>query len=135
MEAACGSGVRPNHRAGALLRIEESQSKRRDERREFLLSLRRRVDPASTTLGSYERLKSRRGHPVTQEELAEGIGVSRGWYARLESGKPVKPSISMLHRIADALNATPRERALLFRLAIPALQVVTLCSLCGQLAS
>lgn len=115
--------------------FEELQLPQQEDRREFLLSLRTRIDPASTTLGSYERLKSRWGRPVTQEELSEAIGVSRGWYARLESGKPVTPSISMLHRIADALKATPRERALLFRLAIPALQVVTFCCSCGQLAS
>ena len=102
-----------------------------EERREFLVHLRRRIDPATRALGSYVRLESRRGRPVTQEELAEAIGVSRGWYARLESGQPVQPSVAMLHRMAEALEATPSERALLFRLAIPALESVTLCSSCG----
>jgi DNA-binding XRE family transcriptional regulator len=111
--------------------FEQAHSKPRDDRREFLLHLRRRIDPDTKTLGSYERLKSRRGRPVTQEELAEAIGVSRGWYARLESGQAVQPSLSMLHRMAEALKATPGERAALFRLAIPALQSVTLCSSCG----
>ena len=111
--------------------FERIQLNQRDDRRELLIHLRRRIDPTTKALGSYERLKSRRGRPVTQEELAEAIGVSRGWYARLESGKPVQPSVSMLHRIAEALRATPGERALLFRLAIPALQSVTLCSSCG----
>ena len=106
-----------------------------DERSDFLLGLRHRIDPAAETLGSYERLESRRGRPVTQEEVSEAIGVSRGWYARLESGKPVQPSIAMLLRLAEVLRATPRERAQLFRLAIPALQDLTLCSACGQLAS
>jgi transcriptional regulator with XRE-family HTH domain len=114
---------------------EDLRLKRRDDRREFLLTLRRRIDPATARLGRYERLNSRRGRSVTQEEVAEAIGVSRGWYARLESGKPMQPSISMLHRIAEALKATPRERALLFHLAIPALEGVALCSSCGQLAS
>ena len=111
--------------------FEQTPSTRPDDRREFLIHLRRRIDPATKTLGGYERLKSRRGRPVTQEELAEAIGVTRGWYARLESGKPVQPSVSMLHRIAEALKTTPAERAILFRLAIPALQSVTLCSSCG----
>jgi DNA-binding XRE family transcriptional regulator len=111
--------------------FEEIQLERRDERGEFLVRLRRRIDPATKALGGYERLKSRRGRPVTQEELAEAIGVSRGWYARLESGQPVQPSVSMLHRIAEALKATPPERAVLFRLAIPALQSITHCASCG----
>jgi len=115
--------------------FEELRLKRRDDRREFLLSLRRRIDPDSARLGRYERLKSRIGRPATQEEVAEAIGVSRGWYARLESGKPIQPSISMLHRIAEILKATPRERALLFHLSIPALQGVAFCSSCGRLAS
>jgi DNA-binding XRE family transcriptional regulator len=111
--------------------LEQTHVGVRDDRREFLIHLRRRIDPATKTLGNYERLKSRRGRPVTQEELAEAIGVSRGWYARLESGQPVQPSVSMLHRVAEALKATHGERAVLFRLAIPALQSVTLCSSCG----
>lgn len=111
--------------------LAEVQPEARDEIRGFLVHLRRRIDPATKTLGNYERLASRLGHPVTQEELAEAIEVSRGWYARLESGKPVQPSVSMLHRIAEVLETTPRERAILFRLAIPALESVTLCSSCG----
>jgi DNA-binding XRE family transcriptional regulator len=111
--------------------LEQEQLERQDDRRQFLVRLRRRIDPATTLLGSYERLMSRRGRPVTQEELAEAIGVSRSWYARLESGKPAQPSVSMLHRMAEVLKATPAERAVLFRLAIPALQSVTLCSSCG----
>jgi DNA-binding XRE family transcriptional regulator len=111
--------------------LEQTPLRRREGTREFLTRLRRRIDPDTKTLGSYERLECRRGRAVTQEELAEAIGVSRGWYARLESGRPVQPSIAMLHRIAEALEATPRERATLFRLAIPALQSVTLCSSCG----
>jgi transcriptional regulator with XRE-family HTH domain len=114
----------------------EAQLTPLEDRREFILNLRRRIDPAAKTLGGYERLKSRRGRPVTQEELAEAIDVSRGWYARLESRKPVQTSVSMLHRVADVLMATPHERAVLFCLALPALQNVTLlCSSCRRLAS
>lgn len=116
----------------ALNPFEQTQSRRPGERREFLTQLRRRIDPATKTLGSYERLNSRRGRRVTQEELAEAIGVTRGWYARLESGKSVQPSLSVLNRIAEALKTTPGERALLFHLAIPALKSVTLCASCGM---
>jgi transcriptional regulator with XRE-family HTH domain len=88
----------------------------------FLKGLRSRVSPDTKVLGVHERLNSRRGRAVTQEELAEAIGVSRGWYARLENGAPIQPSVSMLSRLADALAANPGERTTLFRLAIPALQ-------------
>jgi DNA-binding XRE family transcriptional regulator len=127
-----GRGPSNDPRPAKKAMFEQIQLTRRDDdRRDFLLHLRRRIDPDTKVLGSYERLQSRRGRPVTQEEVAEAIGVSRGWYARLESGQPAQPSISMLHRIAEALKATPSERAILFRLAIPALESVTLCSSCG----
>ncbi|MBV8163261.1 MAG: helix-turn-helix domain-containing protein [Candidatus Eremiobacteraeota bacterium] len=64
----------------------------------------------------------RLGRAVSQEELAEWIGVSRNWYAALERGCPISPSISMLSRLAETLNATPDQRAMLFQLAIPALR-------------
>jgi len=86
----------------------------------FLNGLRGRIDSGTPTLGEYHRLKSRRGKRVSQEEVAEAVGVSRGWYQRLESGA-IRPSISLLDRVAGALNATPDERTRLFRLAIPAL--------------
>ena len=87
----------------------------------FLNGMRRRIDSATPTLGAYHRLKSRRGKRVSQEEIAEAVGVSRGWYQRLESGG-IRPSISLLNRVAGALNATPEERTRLFHLAIPVLQ-------------
>ena len=94
----------------------------RDDMRSFLKGLRRRLDPATRMLGEHERLSSRRGKAVSQEELAEAVGVSRGWYGLLESGAPIRPSVSMLTRLASALNATPEERSTLIQLAIPALQ-------------
>lgn len=94
---------------------------RHAEIRSFLKDLRRRVDPTTRKLGDHERLDRRRGRAVTQEELAEAIGVSRGWYSLLENGAPIRPSVSMLDRVANALNASPHERGILFRLAVPAL--------------
>ena len=96
----------------------------RNDLRTLLKALRRRVDPAAATLGEHERLSCRRGKSVSQEELAEAVGISRCWYAMLERGVPVQPSISMLGRLARALNATREERWELFALAIPELQIL-----------
>jgi len=87
----------------------------------LLKELRGRLDPATIMLGDHERIRSRRGKAISQEELAEAIGVSRGWYACLESGSR-RPSLAVIDRIATALNTSPNERATLFQLAIPALQ-------------
>jgi transcriptional regulator with XRE-family HTH domain len=81
---------------------------RREKLRCFLKTLRR-------------RLASHMGRRISQEEIAAAAGVSRGWYVSLESGKPIRCSVSFLARVAAALNATPPERATLFRLAIPEL--------------
>jgi transcriptional regulator with XRE-family HTH domain len=83
--------------------------------------MRLRLDPDTKMLGNHERVSSRRGRPISQEEIAEAAGVSRCWYAQLESGMPINPSVPLLDRLAGALNATPRERAMLFGLAIPEL--------------
>ena len=93
-----------------------------DQIRSLLRGLRCRLDPATSTLGEHQRLSNRRGKTVSQEELAEAVGVSRGWYAMLERGEPIQPSIAMLNRVARALNATRDERLTLFQLAIPELQ-------------
>jgi transcriptional regulator with XRE-family HTH domain len=86
----------------------------RDELRSLLRALR-------------GRLTSPRGaKAVSQEELAEWVGVSRNWYAALERGLHITPSISMLTRLATVLNTTPSERVALFRLAIPELRGVLL---------
>jgi transcriptional regulator with XRE-family HTH domain len=59
---------------------------------------------------------------VTQDELAEAIGVTREWYALLECGAAkTRASTSLLERLADALMVTPDERARLFHLAVPEL--------------
>jgi transcriptional regulator with XRE-family HTH domain len=69
-------------------------------------------------------MRSRCGRPISQEELAEAIGVTRGWYCLLESGAPIQPSVSLIDRLASALGATLDERVVLFSLAIPELQSV-----------
>ncbi|HYZ14819.1 MAG TPA: helix-turn-helix transcriptional regulator [Candidatus Acidoferrum sp.] len=85
----------------------------------FLKSLRERVDPDALALGPHARLPLRLGKRVTQQELAEAIGVSREWYAMLETAPTSRPSTALLNRVADALMLAPDERAQLFCLAVP----------------
>lgn len=96
----------------------------KEDLRVLLRRLRGRLDPATARLGEHERLGTRRGKPVSQEELAEAVGVTRGWYAMLERGEAVQPSLSMLNRLACALNATKDEHCTLFKLAIPELRIL-----------
>jgi transcriptional regulator with XRE-family HTH domain len=84
---------------------------------------RLQIDPEVPALGPYTRLPSRRGRRVTQEELAECIGISRVWYATLESSSGVRTSSALLDRLATALMVSPQERAALFDLAMPELKL------------
>jgi transcriptional regulator with XRE-family HTH domain len=87
----------------------------------LLRRCRTRIVPGRASLGRYLRLPSRIGKAVTQEEVAEAVGISRQWYAMLESDRAVAPSAAVLGRIADALMMSPAERTALFRLALPEL--------------
>lgn len=89
----------------------------------FIKEHRLRVNPESRRLGPWDRLPSRRGKPVTQEEVAESIGVSRVWYATLESQAGVRTSPALLDRLATALTLTTDERASLFNIALPELKL------------
>ncbi len=90
----------------------------------LLRELRRRIDPGVHRLGSYERLPSKRGRRVTQEELADAIGVSRVWYAALESNADVRPSTTLLDRLAGVLTISSVERVALFCAAMPELRMM-----------
>lgn len=92
----------------------------------FLKAMRQRLDRDLDRLGTYERAPARRGRAVTQEELAEAVDVSRGWYSLLESGASMRASTGMLSRVADALLLAEDERSELFRLARPELRVPSL---------
>jgi transcriptional regulator with XRE-family HTH domain len=96
-------------------------AKPRSELALFLRFLRQRVDPDVRDLGPHARLPSRLGKRVTQEELAEAIGVSREWYAMLESTATTRTSTGLIERLADVLMVTPEQRAKLFALAVPEL--------------
>jgi transcriptional regulator with XRE-family HTH domain len=85
----------------------------------FLREHRRRIPRDARSLGRYVRQPARRGKVVTQEELAETIGVSRVWYAMLESGAALNTSVRLLARLADALDLSAEDRKILFKLALP----------------
>lgn len=89
----------------------------------FLKEHRRLLPREATALGPYPRLPIRRGKFVTQEEIAEAIGVSRVWYAMLESGAALRASRKLLARLASALSLSDEGREMLFQLALPDLSV------------
>jgi transcriptional regulator with XRE-family HTH domain len=92
----------------------------------LLKRCRLRISASRESLGSFERLPARIGKPVTQEEVAEAVGISRQWYAMLELGRPTRVSAALLGRVASALIMDDPERALLFQLAVPELRDVPL---------
>jgi len=87
----------------------------------FLKTLRERVPPESPMLGPWTRLPARCGRRVTQEEVAEIVGVTRNWYRRLEADEGERASMRLLDRLASALTLTSEERFRLFLLCHPEL--------------
>jgi DNA-binding XRE family transcriptional regulator len=101
-----------------------------DERRRrrlatFFLNNRRRIDANVARVGTYARRQSRVGRPLTQEEVAEALDVSRQWYAALENGWSIRPSAALLDRIATFFDLHVDDRLMLFRLAIPEFGIST----------
>lgn len=84
----------------------------------FLLQKRQHVDPRLKQVGPYTRRDNRLGRPFTQEEVAEALDVSRQWYAALEMGSSIRPSPTLIDRIATLYVLGDEERVTLFRLAI-----------------
>jgi transcriptional regulator with XRE-family HTH domain len=82
---------------------------------------RRSIAIDAVNLGSFPRLQARVGRSVTQDEVAEAVGISRQWYASLEQALPVNVSIGVLERIANVLMLSAQERDELFDLAVPAI--------------
>jgi DNA-binding XRE family transcriptional regulator len=95
--------------------------KQQDDFASFLRSLRRRIPRETTNIGSWKRLPMRCGRAVTQEEIAEAVGISRNWYRRLESGDCAHASMKLLARLANACAPNSEDRLQLFVLAIPEL--------------
>ncbi len=88
----------------------------------FLKTHRLRIDPQTTSLGSWRRPRRRHRRSVTQEEIAECVGVSREWYSTLEC-RGGRTSAALLDRLAEALMLDAEERAVLFNLALPELKL------------
>jgi transcriptional regulator with XRE-family HTH domain len=86
------------------------------ELREFLKSRRDRLRPADVGLSSGGQ---RRVPGLRREELAMLAGVSVDYYVRLEQGRDLTPSESVLDALARALRLDDTERAHLFALARP----------------
>ena len=87
---------------------------------EFLRCRRLAIPVETKSLGAFVRLPKRIGKIVSQEELAEAIGVSRCWYGMLEAGRRVRPSMALMDRICDALMLDEPKRLQLVELGLPA---------------
>jgi transcriptional regulator with XRE-family HTH domain len=88
----------------------------REELSDFLRSRRGRLSPDELGLRSYG---PRRVPGLRREELAQLAGVSVDYYTRLEQGRGVHPSRSVLDAIARALRLDQAEASHLRRLAAP----------------
>ncbi|MFD6275147.1 helix-turn-helix transcriptional regulator [Streptomyces sp. NPDC060209] len=84
---------------------------------QFLRRCRARITPQSVGLpehGAYRRVPGLR-----REEVAQLAGVSTDYYTRLEQGRDITPSDSVLTAIAEALRLDDAEGAHLFDLVRP----------------
>jgi transcriptional regulator with XRE-family HTH domain len=84
----------------------------------FLKRHRRALRPQTLTLGDCRRVPARIGRPVTQEEVAEALDVSRTWYALLESGA-ARASAALANRIARVFDLDHAQQLELLRLTLP----------------
>lgn len=95
---------------------------KRVELRDFIKHHRLAIDASLLALGPYRRTIARIGRPITQQEVAEAVGVSRVWYATLESGAPIRASTELLVKLSETLMLHDAERELFFNLAVPELR-------------
>jgi transcriptional regulator with XRE-family HTH domain len=87
---------------------------RNEELGAFLRTRRARVSPEQSGLPATPR---RRVPGLRREELAQLAGVSPDYYTRLEQGRQVTASLSVLDAVARALGLTADERSHLHTLA------------------
>ncbi|MFJ8141749.1 helix-turn-helix domain-containing protein [Streptomyces sp. NPDC096013] len=85
--------------------------------RDFLRSRRAKITPEEAGLAPLPG--TRRVPGLRREEVARLAGVSVDYYVRLERGRHLNVSASVLDAIARALRLTDLERAHLFRIARP----------------
>lgn len=83
---------------------------------EFLVARRAAVTPE---MAGIKTTGPRRVPGLRREEVAILASVSSDWYIRLEQGRQVTPSESVLSAIASALQLDDAERDYLFNLARP----------------
>ena len=95
--------------------IESRDSIRRQELADFLRSRRERTSPAEAGLRERPR---RRTPGLRREDLADLAGISATWYTRLEQGRDIRASVSVVERLARALRLDSVERTQLFQLAL-----------------
>jgi transcriptional regulator with XRE-family HTH domain len=81
---------------------------------EFLRTRRAAMDPEQIGLRDPT---PRRVPGLRREELAALAGVSVDYYTRLEQGRPITPSLSVLEALANALRLDPAERSYLHAVA------------------
>jgi transcriptional regulator with XRE-family HTH domain len=87
------------------------------ELRDFLRTRRSKITPTEAGLAPLPG--ARRVPGLRREEVAQLAGISVDYYIRLERGRHLNASASVLDAIARALRLTDLERAHLFRLAKP----------------
>lgn len=83
----------------------------------FLTAKRAAVSPAQAGIPA---TGARRVPGLRREEVAFLAAVSVDWYIRLEQGRQITPSESVLDAIAKILQLDDAEREYLFNLARPA---------------
>ncbi|WP_134765156.1 helix-turn-helix transcriptional regulator [Nocardioides sp. 1609] len=81
--------------------------------REFLRARRAAIQPSQVGL---DQQGIRRVSGLRREEVAMLAGVSVDYYARLEQGRDIQPSRSVLESIARALRLTDAQRSQLYAL-------------------
>jgi transcriptional regulator with XRE-family HTH domain len=106
------------HATATVVDSEEAEG-REEALHRFVRERRLRLAPESHFLGKSPRVPTRVGKVVTQEELAEHLGISRQWYARFEGGTAVGFSTQLLSRLCDLLLLSRSDRAEFVRLAMP----------------
>lgn len=85
----------------------------RDELRDFLMTRRARITPERAGVASHG---VRRVPGLRREEVAMVAGVSTDYYARLEKGKVVNPSDSVLDAVSRVLELDEAEHIHLYDL-------------------
>ena len=84
-----------------------------EELRDFLMTRRARITPEQVGLVSHG---TRRVPGLRREEVAMAAGVSTDYYARLEKGKVVNPSDSVLDAVSRVLDLDEAEHIHLYDL-------------------